>query len=323
MLDQSSVNFYFGEVIENKNTYSKKSTDPNILFPITVKVKQNNNIKIIENVKPIFANIKQIPTVGETVLIFQGYNHTTSNTQRYLQWYYFPPVGIQSNINNNILPINSDVFTPDAKFTQKTVNPLQPYAGDILVEGRYGNTIRLGSTVLNQQYDTVPTWTGKTAADPIIILSNTRKSNTSAQYDIENVNTDDSSLYLTSTQTLNNLKLSKTLSTYQNFNGSQFIGKADRIILSSKKDLVVLDSPKGIVLNTTGNVHIGDDRTSQSLVHGNVLLDVLQKILNQLNTPIQCGTMTGTFLDKSNINSAQRNLKNLISSTYFLKKNTY
>lgn len=89
MIDQSYINFYFGEVVDNDNTYSKKHTDVNILFPITVKIKQNNNIKTIDNVKPIFANIKQIPVKGETVLIFQGYDHTTSTTQRYLQWYYF------------------------------------------------------------------------------------------------------------------------------------------------------------------------------------------------------------------------------------------
>jgi hypothetical protein len=59
------------------------------------------------------------------------------------------------------------------------------------------------------------------------------------------------------------------------------------------------------------------------MVHGDVLLTVLQKILNQLNSPIQCGTMVGTFIDKSNTVAAQKLLQKLLSSTYFINKNTY
>jgi hypothetical protein len=56
------------------------------------------------------------------------------------------------------------------------------------------------------------------------------------------------------------------------------------------------------------------------MVHGDVLLNVLQKILNQLNIPIQCGTMSGTFLDRSNITAAQRELQKLLSKKYYIKK---
>jgi hypothetical protein len=48
-----------------------------------------------------------------------------------------------------------------------------------------------------------------------------------------------------------------------------------------------------------------------------------QKILNQLNVPVQAAHLTGTFLDKSNILSAQRDLQKLLSSKYFINKQTY
>jgi hypothetical protein len=104
------------------------------------------------------------------------------------------------------------------------------------------------------------------------------------------------------------------------FDKSQFIGIADRVILKAKTDIAIIDSPKAIILNTTGEIKLGSDTADQSMVHGDVLLQVLQKILNQLSTPIQCGTMSGTFLDRSNITSAQQDLQNLLSQKYYINK---
>ena len=77
-----------------------------------------------------------------------------------------------------------------------------------------------------------------------------------------------------------------------------------------------------IVLNTPGEIYIGGEDADENLVHGKVLESILQKILNQLKSPIQCGTMSGTFLDTSAINSAQSQLKQLKNSKYFITKNT-
>lgn len=319
MIDQSYINFYFGEVVDNDNTYSKKHTDVNILFPITVKVKQNNNIKTIDNVKPIFANIKQIPVKGETVLIFQGYDHTTSNTQRYLQWYYFPTVGIQSNINNNILPINSAVFTPDPDFKERKVSSLQPYRGDILVEGRFGNTIRLGNTVAKSNYDINPTWSGKTSTDPIIILSNTVTY--SDNLVVEDIESDASSLYLTSTQKLDRLTLSKRLKIYSKFDGSQFVGVGDRIILRAKKDIAVIDSERAIVLNTPGEIKLGDDMATEPIPHGLVLQQIIQLLVNAIAAGVTGpGGAVGVTNATSILRTIQQKLTELNSNSYKIKK---
>ena len=329
------VQFYFGQVVPNPekdltNTYKRQtdSSDSNNLFCLTILVRENNNTNNIENVKPAFPNIKQIPIIGETVLVFRGYAFTASPDDREHQWYYFPPIGISSGINSNILPINLRTFTPDVNFVQRSSPILQPYRGDILLAGRYGNSLRLSSTIPTTDYDIQPTWTGKTVTDPIIILSNTTYTNTDRKYVVENIEQDVSSLYLTSTQkisiSLGDTNNKNPLSCYQpaetQFDKSQFIGTADRIILKAKTDIVIIDSPKAIILNTTGEIRLGSDTADQSMVHGDVLLHVLQKILNQLNTPIQCGTMSGTFLDRSNIASAQRDLQNLLSQKYYINK---
>ena len=80
---------------------------------------------------------------------------------------------------------------------------------------------------------------------------------------------------------------------------------------------------RGIILNTTGEVKIGNDSATSNLVHGDILYKILQQILNQLRVPIQCGTMLGGFTSYSGATTAQKQLKDLLSSKYFITKSPY
>lgn len=334
---------YYGEVIDiNSDTYELTNTESNsninTLFTVKVLIKENGNTRPIE-AKPADNNIKRIPIIGEVLVVIQLFNHKTSVDDRGYQWYYLNPIGIKSSINNNILAVNSTEFKPDSKFVESNVPLLQPYRGDLLIEGRYGNSIRFSNTVdtANSKYTNPPSWSSNSLAtsnnpSPIIILSNGRKIDSVKSFTVENIQTDAASLYLTSTQKIPGLLLGNTndrnsLSCFtpaeSQYANSQFIGTADRVILKAKTDVAIIDSPTAIILNTTGDVKIGSDTATESMVHGDVLLNILQKILNQLSSPIQCGSMTGTFLDKSNSVSAQKLLQELLSSTYFINKNTY
>lgn len=352
------IEFDVAEVLEYNATYQ-------YIDPITNPASANNSFAIYCRscstyynldpiiVKPSDINMKRIPLVGEYVLIYRSYNqNATHENRKYQSWYYLTTIDLQSNINANILPgiskkkTDSEIqsYKPGKTFklpdSGNSISPLQPYEGDFILEGRFGNSIRFGSTVdLNGSgttdfYTVQSPWKGSSGnqGDPIIVMSNGRQNLPRKQFTSESIQNDASSLYLTSTQTLPSFKLGNSenpnpLSCFypgeSAFNRSQLIGVADRIILKAKTDIVVIDSPRGIVLNTTGEVRIGSDEGNESMVHGDVLLNVLQKILNQLNSPIQCGTMTGTFIDKSYTVSAQKQLQDLLSSTYFIKKNTY
>jgi len=335
MLDQGVINFYYGEVIEDTSiTYKRKTdnTDVNELFKIDVKIFQQNNEKII-SCKPASSNLKQIPIIGETVLIFQGYDHTSTYEKKRRQWYYMTPIGIQSSINSNVLPINSQVFTADTDVPERVISSLQPFKGDLLFEGRWGNSLRMSSTITTiDPYDQKPTWSGTTVGDPIIIISNSPESIPGKQFKIEDVKQDESSIYLTTTQNIPTLLFGESnkpnpltcfLPSESQYQSSQCIAVADRIVLKAKTDIAVIDSPKAIILNTKGEVKIGADDATESMVHGDELLSILQKIINQLNSPILCGTMVGTFIDKSNAVSAQTQLQKLLSSKYFIKKQSY
>ena len=59
------------------------------------------------------------------------------------------------------------------------VSALQPFSGDVIVEGRFGQSIRLGYTPAGAQTTQKPSWKGDSTS-PITILRNTQNSRVSA-----------------------------------------------------------------------------------------------------------------------------------------------
>jgi hypothetical protein len=59
------------------------------------------------------------------------------------------------------------------------------------------------------------------------------------------------------------------------------------------------------------------------MVHGDILLSVLQNIINQLNSIIQCGSASGTFINLQYAEKAQTQLQELLSSKYFMDFKPY
>ena len=328
-----------GEVIDYDYTYRYEAPDKssvgntNSLFAIKIRTCGDYfNTRIII-AKPGNISNKQIPLIGEFVLVYKTFNELTTTTQWRETWYYLTTISVQSSINENMLPgISSNSsqqeiqnIKPGKTFEQSVISPLQPYEGDTLLEGRWSNSIRLGSSIASSPaghyYKSAP-WSSNNPGDPIIVLSNGRNNKTKKEFVVENIEQDAASLYLTSTQQLNDLKITKPLTVHNSFDGSQFVGIADRIILRAKRDLAVIDSELGIVLNTPNNIYIGGEKASQPLVHGDVLLDVLGKILDHLQfVPIQCGELTGGFLSKTQLASARRKLDDLVSSKYRMEFN--
>ena len=240
-----------------------------------------------------------------------------------MQWYYLPPIGIQSNINNNILGSTSgEKFIKDKLVPDVSVPPLQPYRGDLLIEGRWGNSIRFGSTIefKDTLYSTKPTWTGKTIGDPIITLSNGRKRQVARPFIIEESDSDNSSLYLTSTQKIPiQIKGSKNLNE-SNFSESQLIGIADRVILKTKKDKLIADSPDSIVLNSP-EVKIGSDQASVGIANTDVLIEIINHLINALISGYTApGGAPCVVNGGPEIINAVQKLSKLKSRKYFITK---
>ena len=297
-MDNYPVLFHVAEVIESKsNTYKYIGDGPDKtsdkLFTITVQI-VNRVTKEYESYacKPFNMNIKQIPLIGEHVLIFKAYNQETTLTKTGIEWYYFSPYSIQSSINSNLLPgisyntiseADAQKIKPGVNFEAKSISPLQPYEGDLMIEGRWGNTLRFGSTTKNETGLINSSWHGaaSTIGDPIIILSNGQINKPNKQFVVENIQTDNASIYLTSTQKIKQFKLNNKLkigSSESAFSKPQLIGAADRIILTAKTDIVAIDSQKGIELHAP-KINIGISDEKEPLLHSTATIELLKKLI--------------------------------------------
>jgi hypothetical protein len=119
------------------------------------------------------------------------------------------------------------------------LKPLRPFEGDNILEGRFGNSIRLGSTSkgLNK-------WSlnGKNS-DPIIIIRNGQFNNINDSTfipNVEDINNDDSSIYLTSNQNIYNFEVaSKNMMSYNSGIDKPYISPEDQLVEPFEIDLPV------------------------------------------------------------------------------------
>lgn len=177
---------------------------------------------------PIFSFIKQYPTINEIVLIIAGPTDGLNDNFSRQKFFYFPPYDIWNHVNHAAFPnmseyskfLNQYINQPEYQgsaisgsklplgYTFKeidSVRNLQPFEGDTILESRFGQSIRFGSTipVMKQRNN----WSNYgNNGDPITIIVNGQSTNSGlSKYDplVEDINKDKSSIYLTSGQEIN------------------------------------------------------------------------------------------------------------------------
>ena len=288
---------------------------------------------------PYFSNFKHYPLIGEIVPILFLPSVGISNSATETLSYYLPPTNLWNNTHQNAYP----AYTPKPSSQQKSydqsqlgstnkpspiptilslgqtfiekpnIHPLQPFEGDVIIEGRWGNSIRLGSTVTTKPN----TWStvGK-CGDPITIIRNRQNEGNQEEAwipEIEDINREGSSVYLTSTQAIPiqtpfaEEVHSSGKSSYHKFfptpptqyNGTQVILSGDRILLNAKKDHVILDAaltlsfnaqkgfnfdtPKNFVIKTGTTIRLGKEFAPHPLIKGDKLVDLLDSLVDELS----------------------------------------
>jgi len=317
----NDLSFCIAEVIEIQpiNTYSyDDGSDPdrpnNTMNLFTIWVRMDGYVhKPKVPVKPANINIKKIPLIGELVLIFKSNSSIvqSTNTQGQYnqeQWYYLSTIDVNSSMNNNTVlgytnngKYDIDKASDEIKgksFKESLISPLQVYEGDVLVEGRSGNSVRFSSTLSNPSYDGYHVkqteMISGDAGSPITIISNGRENKQGNEFIIEHINTDDSSLWLTSDQRVDKLSLNfkNMIGAAPNFyNKSQIIGKADRIVLSAKQDDIILDALKGIEINAP-KIVLGSKTNKEGMLHSTAVKKLLTKIIRVIRMGV-LDTSTG------------------------------
>jgi hypothetical protein len=317
-MNNTNIHFYWAEVIDTDNTYlynNSDSADSNnqYLYTVTVRMYDTDIQSYPVPAKPYNLNNVHVPVKGEHVIIFQAIGPRNSDIfDKTTQWYYLNPISINSNINQNSFPGIASANSADESI-QRNISPVQIYKGDNVIQGRFGNIIRLGSTpTSNQNYFKSPPWIGN-SNDPIIVISNSKTNRGNNEITTNNINTDYSSLYLTSTQELTGYTVTKSLK-QENGYQSQLIGIADRINLNAKTDSVTINAPNNIELNTN-KVVFGTSSDKEDGIHSTELLDVLNKIINVISLGFKTAdnTIITTALDQTSLLQAASKLDTILN----------
>jgi hypothetical protein len=212
------------------------------------------------------------PVVGEYVLVFKMMS----------TYWYIGPINLKRQITENAERLRNDVQPqgslaaqaqrrlingittglnltseePAEKFRKLKVNPIKQFEGDVVYQGRYGQSIRFGSSKMTpaadgEMFPNILIRAGQTATPAI-----TTDDVGGASLTVENMNTDASSIYLVSNQPVqfspatvsSNIYLFSTFNK-PTFDGAQIIINSDLVAINSKETSIYLFARKGVHIN--------------------------------------------------------------------------
>lgn len=249
-------------------------------------VSENQNYKVAYPLQP---GIKNYPLVNEVVYLVSQPTKKIMQRNSAKALYYISVVNLWNHPHHNAIPYSAGSSTPENSknyqdsalgstnkltdtsgtirfgkyFKERSdIYPLQPFEGDLIYEGRWGNSIRLSGTAPDKN----PWSTVGTQGDAITIIRNGQTDNPAKNgwdFTIEDINTDASSIYLTTTQKVPLLANTNYFSYKSNpptlpdeYTGKQVIINSGRLVFNTTEDHLLLSSAKSISLSSAGTVNI-------------------------------------------------------------------
>ena len=324
------------ETLKAFNDFGEWSTIGCIFFNSLNKPNPNPKFTSNNFARPLFPNMSAIPLENEIVYIMSLPNSNIQADVNETTYYYFQSINIWNSTHHNAIPDpilgnttpesqqqdyveteagnvrrvtdgGTEIFDDNYRGTFKEkleIRNMLPYEGDYIYQGRWGNTIRLGSTVTDAAIPNTWSSTGENG-DPIMILKNGQHDESKDPWvpQVEDINTDLSSVYMTSTQALPIDVASKKYNSYlfppiqtNEFDSEQVVINSGRILFNAKNDNILLSSFDTINLNSLNSINIdspktiiqskeiylGDKYATEPIILGDTFLKDFQALLSKL-----------------------------------------
>lgn len=236
-------------------------------------INQTTRRKDLYEADPLNPYQSTFPLVGEYVLVFRALG----------KYYYVGPINVDRRITQNARQLVGDLVEaaqpdntktrareilegvrkqkpitktkPGDKFIEADVQPIKVFEGDVIYQGRYGHSIRFGTSQMHLRPD---------RQSPNIVIRTGQSKNSlkveknKSSLTIEDLDTDASSIYMTSDELLPFTPSTKNSSTFLYsmiskpgaFDGAQILINSDNIVLNSKLKSIYLLSKEGIHMNS-------------------------------------------------------------------------
>ena len=321
---------------DTKNSFPQGSDGPDYTYLGGVKGRlviseTGKNIDKLSDYKPLNPNIQTTPVIGEIVIGVKYLGQLFYTTQ--VNFFGNPNFNTQHGlskgkskdtlVSDNIDTANEqdDTGVKVGYYLEPTqdVRRLLPQEGDVLIEGRFGNTIRIGSDIKNDNQDS-----------PNIILNAGQSKDdfpNPKQPVEEKIDTDGSSVYITTNQPLTFTPGIESKLSPPPYEGKNILLSSDRIIFNTKNggDIVFgsnnnisICAPKEVVIEAD-TTKIGSVEASEPLVLGAILESKLNDILTLIETgllaptgPVVVGPGAGLLASLKSTLSQIKSPKNLV-----------
>ena len=290
---------------------------------------------------PYDSQIKTYPLVNEIILLFSLPDQNQGRNTSSQSYFYLKPLGVWNHPHHDAYPnpsnfiasgqandykesenglvrqvtdgstginLNSPSNPSQNTFVEKTdIHPLMPYMGDSLLEGRYGQSLRFGSTAKSKSSINNNWSSAGTNGDPITIVRNGQPTNVSDRGWIpivENISQDLSSIYLTSYQKIPFSIANENFVSYttkptlpSQFVNPQIILNSDRIVLNAKTDSILISGQNSVGISSNNSVNIestseidiasklvklGSANANQAVLRGDETVEYLKTLITEL-----------------------------------------
>lgn len=206
------------------------------------------------NAFPFYQFIKTVPLKGEIILIIPGPDAVLLGRNKSKD-YYMPALNMWNHPQHGAAGVEG-VPSLDPEFTETAdLNPMYPFPGDLILEGRKGQSIRFSENLKGTP------WRGPSPNSPTIaIVSGQTTSNIEPEYVKEDINSDAASIYLVGNQSLalivnRSWKRGNLRSSYpdallpidaSNYTGDQIVISSGRLYLNAKTENILISANQAV-----------------------------------------------------------------------------
>ena len=205
---------------------------------------------------PATVGIKQFPLPPEIVVLTQGPTSDIQSDTASSTTYYGATVNLWGSPHHNGLPEpNVDISTILGKDVVELsdINPLYPFPGDTLIEGRQGQSIRIGGNKSPKN----PLVDDSNNGKPYMLFSNGQlKTDNGIDHIVEDINKDPNSIYLLSDHKTPLKSINTKRDSYDTvplasdqYIGNQVLINGGRLYFNAKNDSAFISAKESIGLN--------------------------------------------------------------------------
>lgn len=234
------------------NKYSQYNAMGAIKYALLGTEQDTSNPETLSVAFPINTSIRKLPLKNEIVLLIKSPSYKGSEAEYASLTYYETIVGLWNTPNHNALPIKDteEVDLGEGIDELSTINPMQPFPGDLIFEGRQGQSFRF----TGYPHDRNPFVDDENKTLPLTIISNGQiQTESGLEHIVEDINEDYSSIYLTSNHTIPLIPARTKRSSFNDepiepnsYKGNQVIVNGGRLYFNAKEEDIHLNAKESI-----------------------------------------------------------------------------